>query len=163
MKEWKTYCDWLEQKLPIYYSVLNQGIESLSDVEKHCGVSLPTEVHSLYKIHNGDNSTEYEGYAGTFLGFTFLSADMICKKWDSWKDFYGKDIFDGKYIGTSFPDGHIKKLYANPKWIPLFDDSAGNFIGIDLDPDPEGVLGQIINFGRDEDHKIVLSRNAKVM
>jgi hypothetical protein len=34
-----------------------------------------------------------------------------------------------------------------------------NHIGIDLDPGPCGVVGQVINFGRDQERKYVLARS----
>lgn len=56
---------------------------------------------------------------------------------------------------TSTPDHCIKKVPYNIKWIPVFSDYGGNYIGIDLDPDINGVKGQIINFGRDEEDMFV--------
>lgn len=55
----------------------------------------------------------------------------------------------------SIPEGKIKKVYFNPRWIPIFSDYSGNFIGIDLDPDCNGIKGQVINFGRDEEKMYV--------
>jgi len=49
------------------------------------------------------------------------------------------------------------KKYFNYKWLPVFSDYGGNYIGIDLDPDTNGKKGQIINFGRDEEIMIVLA------
>ena len=34
------------------------------------------------------------------------------------------------------------------KWLPFCSDDGGNFIGIDLDPDVNGTVGQVINFGK---------------
>ncbi len=34
-----------------------------------------------------------------------------------------------------------------------------NHIGIDLEPGPCGVVGQVINFGRDQEQKYVLARS----
>ncbi|SDB89510.1 SMI1/KNR4 family protein [Williamwhitmania taraxaci] len=60
---------------------------------------------------------------------------------------------------TSTPVGAIKKMYFNPKWIPVFSDHGGNYIGIDLDPDTNGINGQVIIFGRDEEDMFVLSNS----
>lgn len=60
---------------------------------------------------------------------------------------------------TSTPEGAIKKMYFNPKWIPVFSDHGGNYIGIDLDPDTNGTKGQVIIFGRDEEDMFVLSNS----
>jgi cell wall assembly regulator SMI1 len=42
-------------------------------------------------------------------------------------------------------------------YIPIYEDRAGNALGIDLDPGPEGIVGQVINFGPDETFKHVLA------
>jgi hypothetical protein len=45
---------------------------------------------------------------------------------------------------------------GNSGWIPLLSDWEGNHIGVDLEPGPSGKVGQVINFGRDEEEKYVL-------
>jgi cell wall assembly regulator SMI1 len=59
----------------------------------------------------------------------------------------------------SIPEGKIKKMYFNHKWIPMFSDHSGNFIGIDLEPDYDGIKGQVINFGRDEEKMFVYAND----
>jgi cell wall assembly regulator SMI1 len=56
---------------------------------------------------------------------------------------------DWNYSITGFPNQTVKAIYFHYKWIPLFSDQGGNYIGIDLDPDVNGVKGQIIIYGRD--------------
>ncbi|WP_412476225.1 SMI1/KNR4 family protein [Flavobacterium sp. TBRC 19031] len=60
---------------------------------------------------------------------------------------------------TSNPINAIQKKYFHYKWLPIFSDSAGNYIGIDLDPDKKGKKGQVINFGRDEENMFVFADN----
>ena len=62
-------------------------------------------------------------------------------------------------FSTSNPKNAIKKLYANKKWIPYANDGCGNNLGLDFDPDENGVIGQVINFGRDEDDKVVIANS----
>ena len=40
--------------------------------------------------------------------------------------------------------------------MPSLSDDEGNHIGVDLNPGPAGTVGQVINFGRDEEKKHVL-------
>lgn len=65
--------------------------------------------------------------------------------------------FDTQISFTSTPEHAIRKKYFHYKWIPVFSDYSGNFIGIDLDPDKNGKKGQVINFGRDEEHMMVFA------
>ena len=60
---------------------------------------------------------------------------------------------------TSTPKNAIQKKYFHYKWLPIFSDYGGNYIGIDLDPDKKGTKGQVINFGRDEEDMFVLAEN----
>lgn len=57
---------------------------------------------------------------------------------------------------ASVPPQWIKTVYACKGWVPLLSDRTGNYVGVDLDPGPNGSLGQVIVFGRDFDRKCVL-------
>ena len=59
----------------------------------------------------------------------------------------------------SIPPNFIRETFAHPMWIPLITDGVGNYIGIDLSPASEGLLGQVILFGRDFDFKFQISDN----
>jgi len=63
--------------------------------------------------------------------------------------------FDKEIPFTSTPINTIRKKYFHYKWLPIFSDYGGNYIGIDLDPDINGHKGQVINFGRDEEDMFV--------
>jgi cell wall assembly regulator SMI1 len=67
--------------------------------------------------------------------------------------------FENEIPFSSTPVGAIKIKYFYFKWLPIFSDLSGNYLGIDLDPDIEGREGQIINFGRDEEEMFVLADN----
>jgi hypothetical protein len=41
--------------------------------------------------------------------------------------------------------------------VPLITEVDTDFLGIDLDPGPSGIVGQVINFGRNEEDKYVLA------
>lgn len=71
------------------------------------------------------------------------------------KNDYIKKLPDQK----SYPPNKVKLQYANPNWIPLVTDNTGNHIAIDLDPDTQGIVGQVIIFGREYDTKYVIADN----
>ncbi|WP_426430108.1 SMI1/KNR4 family protein [Winogradskyella sp. HB-48] len=68
-----------------------------------------------------------------------------------------KDYIWEEEMFSSCPEDKIKKKYYHYKWIPIFHDYSGNFIGIDLDPDKKGVKGQVIIFGSDEQNMVVIA------
>ncbi len=66
-------------------------------------------------------------------------------------------IWEDNMSLTSSPPLAIRNKYFHHKWIPMFYDYGGNFIGMDLDPDEKGTKGQIIVFGRDEENMFVIA------
>ncbi len=71
--------------------------------------------------------------------------------------------FEKEILFTSTPKNAIQKKYFHFKWLPIFSDYSGNYIGIDFDPDIKGKKGQVINFGRDEEDMFVLSENLETL
>jgi cell wall assembly regulator SMI1 len=67
--------------------------------------------------------------------------------------------FNNTISFTSTPENAIRKIYFHYKWVPVFSDYSGNFIGIDMDPGETGRKGQVINFGRDEEDMVVLAES----
>lgn len=143
-----------------YDNNLNKGIidEQIKKAEQVLGFSFPSELAELYKCNNGNiTNGEKNVYLGAILGLQFISLEVLIYTWKEWCEFTHEKALD-KYC-TSINEGKIKCLYANDHWIPFASDGWGNHIGIDLDPDINGTIGQVINFGRDENDKIVLSNN----
>ncbi|MBY9081814.1 SMI1/KNR4 family protein [Paenibacillus sp. HN-1] len=132
--------------------------EELLEAEQQLGFPFPEEVKELYRIHNGQNHRY-----GIVFGLYFLSLTELCRKHKDWKELIDSEGPEGLAelgeLCTSTPPGTIKTVYANLRWIPLFYDGSGNAVGVDLDPGEHGSIGQIINFGRDEDNKLVLAPN----
>lgn len=156
---WNTYKDELFSKLPFLRDTLNEGAseEEISAVEAKIGVTFPDDLRTLYLDNNGDNG---EAVCGVLLGFHMLDLDELYYQWKGWKDIIDKrapEDIENSSFNTSEPEGCIKKRYADLKWIPICEDGSGNHIGVDLDPDVNGKVGQIINFGRDEYDKTVLA------
>lgn len=135
-------------------NILSGATETeLQDLESHLGVQLPEALRAFLKVHNGQG----EG-AGIAFGFQLLSTQEIRQQWDNWRSIdeeeMNRDCAD--FMGSS-PEGFIKAMYCNKKWIPITHDWGGNHIGIDFDPDEKGHNGQVIAFGRDEDIKRVIA------
>lgn len=130
--------------------------EEVSFIESKMGLTLPLELKELYKCNNGDSG---KFIVGSILGLEFLSLKSVLGQWNMWNHVIANWKESSMETGKNYPEGHIKCLYANKLWIPFAHDSSGNHIGIDLDPDVNGKIGQVINFGRDEDDKYVIANN----
>nr|WP_290227629.1 SMI1/KNR4 family protein [Trichocoleus desertorum] len=147
---------WLSNHLPEVLTDLNSGCsnEELRELERGLNCELPEDFKAFYRHHNGQQGQT----TGLFLGLEFLSAASLYSEWATWRDLTLEDEEIATEIESeSFPQDAIKTLYINLKWIPIARDGGGNHLGIDLDPGPAGTVGQVINFGVDEERKFVLA------
>ena len=168
---------WIEIHLPEVTESLNPPATSteLEHTESKLSVSFPPELKELYLRHNGQNgklaSSLLNGapvseenihlwrvIPGLFYGLEFLPLEEVVSRWESWVE-----ALDNPYVSVdqmnllarSHNPGHVKEVYINRKWIPIT--SGSDHLGLDFDPAPKGTIGQVINFGRDEDVKFVVA------
>jgi internalin A len=85
--------------------------------------------------------------------------ERMVYQWKSWHEVAMMDLQGMDDSSISIPTGFIKEQYCNDGWIAISEDGGGNHFGIDLDPDTKGIVGQVINFGRDEETKYVIAPN----
>jgi cell wall assembly regulator SMI1 len=123
-------------------------------LERLVGIELPRSYRALYRWHDGEEDDRW----GHFYGLPLVSLKRASSDWTSWNEVIAG--FGGnRYMipAASWPKGAVDPAYANPRWIPLTLDGSGNNIGLDFDPWPDGRVGQVILYGRDEDVKVVLA------
>lgn len=153
---WLALEHWLGQQLPEVLADLNPGCsnEELTELELRLNCRLPEDVKAFYSRHDGQKGKT----TGLFCGLEFLSTVNLYDEWTVWRDLV---VEDEEYVtaidSESHPNGAIKTVYINLKWIPIARDWGGNHLGVDLDPGSTGVVGQVINFGADESRKFVLA------
>ena len=128
----------------------------LDAVERLCGLELPPSYRQLYRWHDGENDDRW----GHIYGLPLLPLKDAAFQWKTWArvlaDFGGNRY---EIPGGSWPKDAVDPAYINPRWLPLTHDGSGNHIGLDFDPWPNGRIGQVILFGRDEDVKCVLAES----
>jgi cell wall assembly regulator SMI1 len=129
--------------------------KAMGALERHLGVSLPDDFKAFYSVHNGQR----QGQFGVVFGLELLSVRRIRQEWDNWASLGEEINADFAHAMSSEPEGYVRPLYLNPRWIPFTTDQTGTHLGLDLDPDVQGVAGQVIAFGRDQDRKKVLARS----
>lgn len=147
--------------LPEVVAVLNQGVSDsgIYAFEEKTELKLPEDVRESFLIHNGHE----EVYPGAIVGEpldplesvqgSVLFQQQICAEYD---ESDGDDHWDTR--AKSFPVDAIHCRSFNGRWVAMGDWDS-NCYGIDLDPGPNGVVGQVINFGRDEEEKYVLAQS----
>lgn len=130
---------------------LNEDIseDKIDEIETLIDLVLPEDFKNLYSRYNGEIN---EKGIGNLRGHSFMSLNEIIEELRLYIEH--ADTEEGI---SSFPKKSIKEKYYHTKWIPIFSDYGGNFIGMDLDPGEEGKVGQMIIFGRDEDPNFVIA------
>ena len=158
---WKRLEDWLGENLPETLAALCDGCdaEALSKLEEDAAIKLPESFKAFYSVHDGQRL--YEG-PGLFYGVSLLSLSDIRRDWMTWVEVIrwaqqtGNDMDE---FQISLMPNKVKPLYANEKWIPFASFMDSNHLGLDFDPGPAGKVGQVINFGEEEEQKAVLANS----
>lgn len=151
---------WLNANLPELGDDLAPGCSDteIAEFELLVGRTFPESLKALYRWHDGQRGG---ADTGPFFGLDFLSLADARAHWESWKkvvdDASQDDMAELSEFCTSATPGAVKVAYANAYWIPFAYDHGGNHLGVDLDPGDNGTVGQVINFGRDEENKFVLA------
>ena len=165
MSSFNVFEEWLANNLPEILSDLNPGAteDELRTFAAELNVTLPAGFVELYRWHNGQ---KMEIHTGPWYGLIFIPLSRVLSEWLSWRDVLcqssPESLVSLNSNATSVPPGFVRCLYANNRWIPFAYDWAGNYLGIDLDPDEKGTFGQVINFGRDEERKIAIAPSVGV-
>jgi cell wall assembly regulator SMI1 len=129
--------------------------DAIEAFESALNLTLPADVRELFGGHDGQTSSR----AGLAAGFHFVSlqeAQKTMADWAAAREKLGDGVKELDRACSSHPRQAIQRKYSDPGWVPLLRDNEGNAVGIDLQPGPSGTVGQVINFGRDEDDKFVL-------
>ncbi len=154
---WARLIDWMETHFPALLADLNDPASEadIDSAQVACGVVFPDDLRALYRAADGER-----GNIGLFFGLPLLPLERVVHEWRAWQDVIAQcpELNDNEAgFHRSTPPGAIAELYANPGWIPFAHDHGGNHLGADLAPGPNGRIGQVINFGRDEDDKFVIA------
>lgn len=157
---WDAIRAWYAEHLPEVLASLNPGaseeaLDALRRELKGVAAELPGALLELYRQNDGQDRASN---SGVFFGLPFLSLEYALFNWKVWKDIGDETqnaVLDENC--TSYPPGAVRPVYTHAGWIPFAHDGGGNHIGIDISPGPAGQVGQVINFGRDENSKYVMA------
>jgi len=159
---WGAIKDWYAEHVPEVLETLNPGAdkgtltEFEGELKREIGKGLPQGWCDVYLQNDGRNSATTT--CGIFFGVTFLSLAEVHSNWHDWLSVAQEPFYDDMTESSSFyPAAAIQHKYAAAGWIPFAHDGGGNHLGVDLAPGPKGQVGQIINFGPDEENKVVIA------
>ena len=143
-KVWERIENWLAVNAPPVFADLNPGAtaQEIAEAESALGVTFPPDVRAIYERHNGQIDWQW----GLFRGWEFLSLKGVVAQWKIWEEVLkdpqvqAYETFNEPF--HKFPG--IKSLHIHLKWVPVTHNGGGNHHFIDLDPDENGILGQLI-------------------
>ena len=158
---WDAIKSWSAEHLPEILETLNPGVSEAAlnafsdEVGQKTGHALPGDVRALYLENDGQ---KYGTVSGFWMGLEFLTLENVRAQWQGWCAIAEETDMNTEIDDcTSYPDGAVQTLYACPGWVPVAFDWGGNHFGVDLAPGRAGRVGQVINFGRDESNKFVMT------
>lgn len=158
---WGAIKAWYAEHLPEVPESLNPGAseqalrEFENELKDEVSQNLPQGLRDIYLQNDGQKRTIT---CGMFFGLEFLSLTELMRLWRGWKDIASNPFYAGmNEFSTSHPAAAIRQEYALTGWIPFAYDWGGNHLGVDVNPGPAGQVGQVINFGRDENNKFVIA------
>jgi cell wall assembly regulator SMI1 len=158
------YRSWLRGVAPGLDATFRGPVDDaeLDRYQEAVGAELPGELRQLWRIHNGEGGPEAHG--GTIGGLIFLGLETSLREWSDWASLRAEtsdaDMHALRTFSESVPPEAVQLEYTAAGWLPILKESMeGNYLGLDLAPGPGGLPGQVINFGRDEDRKAVISRS----
>lgn len=133
-------------RFPSMAAALRPGASDAAiDAFEHAiGRPLPPPLRALYRWHDGQAESAGHPVLGLFFGLPFLPLEAALAHWNS--ETSGEAAEDVSAF-TCLPPLSIRQRAASRAWIPLADDAGGAYLGIDLDPDAAGSVGQVITFG----------------
>ncbi len=150
---WLRYRAWLREHASSAFENLAPSASDtvLAELQTGLGRTLPLELLELLALNDGQLSSTQ---CCVLPGLEFLSSQRILKEWRQWEKLRedegeeGLETFDDYCRSV---DGRVLDVYTHAGWLPLFKEGwRADYIGIDLSPAEVGRLGQVINFGRDE-------------
>lgn len=148
---WSCIETWLATEAPSVLTSLNAGASDgeIASFEAKTGLTLPTDVRQSYQVHNGAVDV------GLFGGLIFLSLEQARRERAMMNDIGFGLSEDMPNVGE--PVGPIEPLWWSEAWIPFLQSASGDLICFDLQPAPNGGVGQVIEFIHDDPKRTVLA------
>jgi cell wall assembly regulator SMI1 len=148
---WQRIAQWHQENLPEalrdggrqqeFLSVGASGGE-LTDAEQVMGLVLPADIRESYRLHDGSQN----GYAILPWGYHLLSLAGVVASWRMWQS----HVAEGMWVEVATdPEGPIRPVHWNHRWVPISHNNGGDHQCVDLDPAPGGKAGQVIAFNHE--------------
>lgn len=142
---WQRIEAWLSVNAPRVHKGLGEPAseQSIVAVERELGFALPAEYRASLQIHDGERKD-----VGAIRGWRLNSLRDLIEEYRMMSQVLRSESFS-KYADERNELG-LRPGYWHPRWIPIASDRSANHYLMDLDPAPEGTLGQIFVFDHEQ-------------
>ena len=156
---WNRLENCLKRQAPTLAGNLAPGAKAkaIKTFEKAIGQALPDDLRQSLLIHHGQRPGPDGQVRPVIASIRLMSLQESFDQRNAWRNLDEDDDLQDPENFTSTPRKAIQLRYSSEEWIALAVPYSSNYLGVDLKPGPKGFLGQVINFGRDEDDKFVLA------
>jgi cell wall assembly regulator SMI1 len=128
------------------------------ELEERIGVKVPVDLRASLESHNGQKDDRY----GFFFEYPLLSLALIEKAQQldaslTDEQLAQREQEEAAAIRKRTPEEFHGKIKADAKVLTRWIRIAGreNFLALDLDPGPEGALGQVVALGPDVTPRVI--------
>ncbi|GIE91410.1 SMI1/KNR4 family protein [Actinoplanes regularis] len=118
--------------------------EEVLAAEQRLGVRLPEDLRALYRLIHDDS-----GESGLLDPFVLVPLHVLVEWNRKNHPGYHDGLFDDAVIFDCVPAGHVRRVSSSNGWVTFARDYGMNFGAVDLDPGPQGRIGQVVTHGRD--------------
>lgn len=148
----------LDTHAPGLSKTLRRGADeaALGAAEAALGVTLPDEVRESMRIHDGTSYYIVDGWEFEPVDRIVSLHAMFCEFVDDGTITLG----DSNWVRTHGP---VRPQKWNRRWISIASDGNGDHLALDLDPPPDGTLGQVIRIDRDVRDVYVIAPSLRAM
>ncbi len=137
---WDRIETWLESNAPDMLRVLRPGaaLDAIRTTEATLSVTFPDDMVASYRIHDGQAALSY-----ALMGeWELLSLEDVITEWDTMRDLH----LDEAPHDEGTPTDPVRPMWWNTRWVPVAYNGGGDLQCVDLDPAPNGTVGQMTTF-----------------
>jgi len=137
-----------------FRDLLQPGASAAQIAERETKIdcALTDDLRHLLSLNNGQTHGEF-----CLPGWELFPATRIVDEWSVWSELYHSQFKPEGYTSDGAGEGIQKDEWFRLKWIPFCGDGGGNHLCLDMDPDKDGQVGQIITMWHDMDERVVVA------
>ena len=148
---------WVEEKAPQLPPMFRPPASEVqvAEAERQLGLTLPPALRVLYRLADG----QPEGAATLLDAFSWMRLDEVLERAAFLNEFFpdGLNEEDPDHAPIQ-ADAGIRPTWWWPKWLPIMANGGGDYLCVDLDPEPDGHRGQLIAYFHDETYRSLVAR-----